>query len=188
MKKRRSKEKLEKLLADFTESLAGGANCSMEPSFEESKFLSEKNLGADSALAFCESEDSFLVVGDPTSSYSAKPREVASLLETVRTISSVIQPEQPSEDFAAKVSHAVQDRFQEQISTEKIQRIIGMAVTVEGFRKSLFHDVVAACRSVGFNLTPKEIAALRNLREDAVEEFANSLDERITKFFPANLP
>jgi hypothetical protein len=63
-----------------------------------------------------------------------------------------------------------------------------MAVTVEDFRKSLFHDIVAACRSIGFDLTPKELAALRNLKEDAVKEFANSLDERITKFFPANLP
>ncbi len=74
------------------------------------------------------------------------------------------------------------------MSVEKIQRIIGMAVTIEDFRKSLFQDIVAACRGIGLSLTPKEIAALRNLKEDAVKEFANSLDERITKFFPINLP
>jgi len=115
------------------------------------------------------------------------PEEEA-LSETIQAISSVTQPKQPSKDFVNKLSSAVQERFDQQISTEKIQRIIGMAVTLEDFRKSLFNDVVAACRSVGFSLTPKEIAALKNLREDAVKEFANSLDERITKFFPTNLP
>ena len=88
----------------------------------------------------------------------------------------------------ARVSAAVQERFRDQVSKEKIQKIIGMAVTIEEFRKSLFTDIVAACRSIGLTLTPKEIVALRNLREDAVSEFANSLDERITKFFTGNLP
>ena len=114
--------------------------------------------------------------------------EEESFCETIQTISSVIRPEQPSKDFVNRVSNAVQERFDQQISTEKVQRIIGMAVTLEDFRKSLFNDVVVACRSVGFSLTPKEIAALKNIREDAVKEFANSLDERITKFFPTNLP
>ncbi len=111
-----------------------------------------------------------------------------SLLETARIIASVVQPKQPSEDFMNKVSNAVQKRFMEQISIEKIQRIIGMAVTSEDFRKSLFDDTVTACRNAGFSLNPGEIAALRDIKEDAIEEFANSLDERTTKFFPANLP
>ncbi len=154
----KKKKKLEKQLADFTESLTQGA-------------------------AWPRKLDS-----GGTNSPPEEADEILSLFETIRTVSSVIQPKQPSEEFMARVSHAVQERFQEQLSTEKIQRIIGMAVTKEDFRKSLFHDIVAACRSIGFNLTPSEIAALKNLREDAVEEFANSLDERITKFFPANLP
>jgi hypothetical protein len=111
-----------------------------------------------------------------------------SLLDTAHTISSVVQPRQPSRDFVNRVSNAVQEKFQEQVSMEKIQRVIGMAVTLEDFRKALFDDVAAACRSVGFSLNANEMAALKNLREDAVKEFANSLDERITKFFPTNLP
>jgi hypothetical protein len=90
--------------------------------------------------------------------------------------------------FEAKILQVVQKRFQEQVSVEKIQRIIGIAVTMEDFRKSLFQDISAACHSIGMSLTPKELAALTNLKEDAVKEFANSLDERITKFFPINLP
>ena len=156
MKKRKSEEKLEKVLADFTESLTEEANRAVMVSPEEI---------------------------DPTSA-----AEVLPLFETIRTISSVIQPKQLPEDIAARISLAVQERFQEQVSAEKIQRIIGMAVTMEDFRKSLFQDIAAACRGIGLTLTPKEIAALRNLKEDAVKEFASSLDERITKFFPINLP
>ncbi len=119
---------------------------------------------------------------------SLSEKEVLSLFEAVQTISSVIQPEKAPEGLVNRISHTVKGRFQEQISAEKIQRIVGMAVTMEDFRKSLFQDIVVTCRSIGLALTPKEIVALRNLKEDAVKEFANSLDERITKFFPTNLP
>ena len=135
MGKRESEERLEKLIADFSQELA-----------DDSEGPAEE-----------------------------------SLLETARIIASVVQPKQPSEDLMNKVSSAVQERFMEQISIEKIQRIIGMAVTSEDFRKSFFSDMVTACRNAGFFLNPKEMAALRNLREDDIKEFSNSLDERITK-------
>lgn len=118
---------------------------------------------------------------------SMAKEETSSLFETIRTISSVIQPEKPSEELMARVSRAAQEEFSKQVSTEKIQRIIGMAVTMDKFRKSFFQDVVAACRGAGFSLTPREVATLRSLKEDSVKEFANSLDERITKFFPTSL-
>ncbi len=119
---------------------------------------------------------------------SPSGKKLSSLFDAIQTIHSVIQPKQLPEGFASRVSHVVQERFQERISAEKIQRIVGMAVTMEDFRKNLFQDIVAACRGIGLSLTPREIAALRNLKEDAVKEFANSLDERITKFFPISLP
>ena len=156
MKVKRSEEKLERLLVDFTEDLTGHTKKDIELNPEAIDSLPEE--------------------------------EVTSLFETVQTISSVIQPRQIPEGLVVRVSHAVQERFQERISAEKIQRIVGMAVMMEDFRKNLFQDIITACRGVGLSLTPKEIAALRNLKEDAVKEFANSLDERITKFFPTNLP
>jgi hypothetical protein len=132
------------------------------------------------------------LVADLMKEIAVKPSSIAekSLTETARIIAAVTQPRQPSEEFMNKVSNAVQERFEEQqqISVEKIQRIIGMAVTSDDFRKDLFNDMVAACNDAGFSLTLREIAALRNLKEDAIEEFANSLDERVTKFFGANLP
>lgn len=167
----RSEKKLEKLLVDFTDrislNLTGGEYKAVEFSSEEINSLD----GVSSSMT-----------GHPLE------KEASSLFETVQIISSVIQPKEVSEEFVTRVSQAAQERFQEQISAEKIQRIIGMAVTMEDFRRKLFQDIVATCRGVGLSLTPKEIAALRNLKEDAVKEFANSLDERITKFFPTNLP
>lgn len=158
MKKGKSKEKLERLLADFTENLIGEVDRSMELNPEE---LDSLSVGTD---------------GSP------------SLSRTVRIISSVIQPKQPSEEFSARLLQATQERFQERMIAEKMQRIIAMAVTDGEFRTSFFQDVVTACRNAGFDLTPQEAAALRNLKEDDVEKFANSLDERITKFFPTSLP
>jgi hypothetical protein len=97
MNKRYAEERVEKLLADFTESLAGEASGPMALSSEETNPLSE------------ETDD------------------ILPLLKTIRTISRVIQSEQPSEEFIARVSHIVQERIQEQIPIEKTQRIIAIA-------------------------------------------------------------
>lgn len=160
MRKRWYKEKLEDFLVDYTESLTGKVVMGM------TKNISKEN-----------SKDSTL------------SKEEKSLFETIQIISEVLRPRWPSSEFTDRICYSVRDKFEAlpDISTEKIQRIIGMAVTMEDFRKNLFQDVVTACESVGFNLTPKEIAALKNIREDAVKEFASSLDERVTKFFPTNL-
>jgi len=155
MRKGRSEEKLERLLANFTESLTEETDATVAANSKEIDPLLRE--------------------------------EVLPLFRTVQIISSVIQPRQLPEGLETRVSHVTQERFQEQMSAKKIQRIIGMAVTMQDFRKSLFRDIVATCRGIGITLTPNEIAALRNLKEDAVKEFANSLDERITKFFPINL-
>ncbi|MFC1715782.1 Os1348 family NHLP clan protein [Candidatus Poribacteria bacterium] len=113
--------------------------------------------------------------------------EASSLMGTIQTISSVVKPKPLPEGFAARICDVAQERFQEQIPSEKIQQIIGMAVSREDFRRSFFQDIAAACRGIGLSLTPTEMAALRTLREDLVDDFANSLDERITKFFPIDL-
>ena len=121
-------------------------------------------------------------------SLSTETGDASSLFDTVLTISSVIQAKQPPKEFSARLSQVVRARFQEQIAAEKIRRIIDKATSDETFRKSFFRDMVAACGSIGLSLTPQEMAALRELKEDSVEEFANSLDERISKFFPTSLP
>ena len=83
MKKRNAEEKLEEVLLDFTESLAGGTGWSRDSGSEEFASLPEEMRS-----------------------------EALSLFETVRTVSSVIQ-KQPSEEFMARVSRVVQERFQD---------------------------------------------------------------------------
>ena len=149
-----SEERIERLLEDFTENLTPKA-C--------------RPMGLSSSEINCLSEET----GD----------DVTSLLDTIEAISAVVRPRQPSEEFMAEVIQIAQERLEEKIPLQKIQNIIGMLVAHEDFRKSFFQDMVGACRSIGVNLTPMEIAALSNLREEVVGEFATSLDERITKFF-----
>lgn len=163
MRKRKAREKLEKLLVDVTEGTTERASCSEKAEYGNIIHLSQ-------------------VFDD-----QAFRDNASSLLETIQTISSVVYPRQPAEEFTARVSNAVQERFQSQVSKEKIQKIIGKAVTDEEFRRSLFQDVVVACHDIGVTLKPREIAALRSLKEDAVRDFSDSLDERISKIFTINM-
>jgi len=55
--------------------------------------------------------------------------ETSPLFETVRTLSSVMQPKQPSEDFSARVFQAVQERvaqgeFQEKVAKEQKNSVL----------------------------------------------------------------
>lgn len=108
----------------------------------------------------------------------------------IELLSKLLKPKAPAADFERRLSVKLQSEFQKVqqekekvigLDMEKIQRIIGMAVTNESFRKSLFQDAAGACRNAGFNLSELELAALKNLKEDAVIEFADELDERISK-------
>ena len=163
MRRRKAREELENLLVDVTEGATERASCSAKARHGNFIYLSQ-------------------VFDDQTFRDNA-----SSLLETIQTISSVVCPRQPTEEFTARVSNAVQERFQSQVSMEKIQKIIGKAVTDEDFRRSLFQDVVVACHDIGMTLKPREIAALRSLKEDAVRDLSNSLDERISKIFTINM-
>ncbi len=124
-------------------------------------------------------------------------REITALL------SELLRPKPPSAEFDArlrirlkvewsrllqvstpnptKANNRTSPERSEEADMEKIQQIIGMAVTDEHFRRQLFEDAESACRKAGFNLSELELAALKNLKADAVTAFAGELDERISK-------
>ena len=107
MKRTGSAEKLEELLVGFTENLTEGASRSMElDSTGQIDSLPEEAKG-----------------------------EALSLFETVRTISSVIQPKQPSEEFMARVSNAVQEKFQEQI--QGLPKQLALDVKMQHYEKNV---------------------------------------------------
>ena len=168
MKKGISEKRLEKLLVDFTENLTGEASGATKLSSEDFDCLLAETEGSSSFFETVCNISSAIQSGQPSEEFPP-------------------QTKQPSEEFSNNLLQVAQERFREQNSARKIQNIIGMAITDADFRKSFFQDVVATCRNFGFNLTPQEAAALIDLKEDDVEKFANSLDERITKFFPTNL-
>ncbi len=99
---------------------------------------------------------------------SAGSDDTSSLFDTVRTISSVLQTKQPSENFSARLSQAVRLRY-----------IIDRAVAARDFREKFFEDKVAACHDIKIDLTPREMAILQDLEEDALEEFAKNLGKEV---------
>ncbi|MBI1925869.1 Franean1_4349 family RiPP [Candidatus Poribacteria bacterium] len=66
------------------------------------------------------------------------------------------------------------------LDTERIQQIIGMAVTDEHFRRQLFEDAESACRKAGFNLSELELAALKNLKADCIRKGRKGRKGRIS--------
>ncbi len=99
-------------------------------------------------------------------SLSVEAGDASPLFDTVRTISSALQPKQPSEEFAARLSRTVRLRY-----------IIGRAVADRDFREKFFEDKVAACHSIKIDLTSREMAVLQGLEVDALEEFSKSLGQ-----------
>jgi hypothetical protein len=65
------------------------------------------------------------------------------------------------------------------MSKEAVESIIGRAVVDSEFREVLFADPDRAL--AGYDLLEAEVAALKAIDAEAMESFAGSLDERISK-------
>ena len=65
------------------------------------------------------------------------------------------------------------------MSQDAVSQIIGRAVTDPEFRKTLFSNPEQALED--YNLTDDEKEALKNLKQEDLEDFSTKLDSRITK-------
>jgi hypothetical protein len=65
------------------------------------------------------------------------------------------------------------------MSQDAVSQIIGRAVIDTEFRNLLFSNPDQALE--GIDLTDDEIDALKNLRQEDLEDFSTKLDSRITK-------
>lgn len=65
------------------------------------------------------------------------------------------------------------------MSLEAVQAVIGRAVTDAEFRQKLIDNAREACQ--GYDLTEEELAALEALDANSLQEFAGTLDLRISK-------
>lgn len=60
-----------------------------------------------------------------------------------------------------------------------VSKVIGRAVTDAEFRALLFSDPDQALKD--YDLTDDEVDALKNLKQEDLEDFSTKLDSRITK-------
>jgi hypothetical protein len=67
------------------------------------------------------------------------------------------------------------------MTEDAVSQIIGRAATDAEFRNLLFSNPDQALQ--GYDLSEDEIAALRNLEQEDLEDFSTKLDARITKRF-----
>ncbi len=65
------------------------------------------------------------------------------------------------------------------MSQDAVSQIIGRAVTDADFRETLFSNPEQALQ--GYDLTDDEQEALKNLKQEDLEDFSTKLDSRITK-------
>ena len=65
------------------------------------------------------------------------------------------------------------------MSKEALQSVIGKAVTDAQFRNTLFADPDTAL--AGYDLTPSEIAALKAIDAETLDNVAGDLDDRMSK-------
>lgn len=65
------------------------------------------------------------------------------------------------------------------MSQESVSQVIGRAVVDDGFRTLLFSNPDQALQ--GYDLTGAELEALKNLKQEDLEDFSTKLDSRITK-------
>lgn len=65
------------------------------------------------------------------------------------------------------------------MSQNAVSQIIGRAVTDADFRETLFSNPEQALQ--GYDLTEDDKEALKNLKQEDLEEFSTKLDSRITK-------
>lgn len=65
------------------------------------------------------------------------------------------------------------------MSMEAVQAVIGRAATDAEFRQRLIDNAREAC--AGYDLTAEELAALEALDAASLQNFAGTLDQRISK-------
>jgi hypothetical protein len=72
------------------------------------------------------------------------------------------------------------------MSKESVVEVITKALVDADFRSQLLAEPEAAL--AGYDLTEEERASLSALEEDALDQFASEVEERVSKATPINIP
>lgn len=108
--------------------------------------------------------------------------ELEGLANTVQKLQAASQAT-PDPAFAIRVrnlSMAALPKKKETVS-ERLQEVISRLIGDEDFRTNFFASPEATLQRAGFQLSPAEIAALKEMEPENLEEWLTDLDERISK-------
>ena len=67
------------------------------------------------------------------------------------------------------------------MAREEIERLIGKAIIEPDFLRELLQDPEGAARKAGFNLSPDEVEAIKNVSREQAMKFAAEFESRIVK-------
>ena len=108
--------------------------------------------------------------------------ELAPLLQTVARLEKIAQTE-PSPGLADRLLNLVMAELPDpSVSvSDRLQKVIARLIGDEVFRKNFFVAPESTLQQAGFQLTPAEIAALKEMEPENLESWMTDLDERISK-------
>ncbi len=108
--------------------------------------------------------------------------DMQELAKTVQKLQAASQAT-PDPNFAIRLrnlSMAALPKKKETVS-ERLQEVIARLIGDEDFRNNFFASPEATLQRAGFQLSPAEIAALKEMEPENLEEWLTDLDERISK-------
>ena len=112
----------------------------------------------------------------------AEAGKLAPLLQTVAKLDATAQTE-PSPGLATRIRNLAMAELSGPKATisDRIQEVIKRLIGDEDFRTNFFAAPESTLQQAGFQLTPAEIAALKEMEPENLENWMTDLDERISK-------
>lgn len=141
--------------------------------------MTKKDDQARKAERFAELTDR-LLAGEQIDSTEAE--KLAPLLETVASLKANAEAE-PSPGLATRIRNLTMAELPGPKATisERLQEVIKRLIGDEDFRTNFFAAPESTLQQAGFQLTPAEIAALKEMEPENLENWMSDLDERISK-------
>jgi hypothetical protein len=109
--------------------------------------------------------------------------DLAGLVETVARLRAALCVAAPSPAFAASLGEQAVAVLPvpEAAASERLRRVIGRLLAERGFRRDFFAAPESTLEGAGILLSSAEMAALRRMEADGLQEWMADLDERISK-------
>ncbi len=112
----------------------------------------------------------------------AEAEKLAPLLQTVANLKANAEAD-PSPGLATRIRNLAMAELPGPKTTisERLQEVIKRLIGDEDFRTNFFTAPESTLQQAGFQLTPAEIAALKEMEPENLENWMSDLDERISK-------